>query len=240
MSQLVILAAGKGTRLGTNANGGPKCLMLIDEKHPYLWFQLNKLSSFTFSQKTVVGGYQIEKLKAFLNESEFNDVEILNNKDFHLGNIYSLLTAKQSISDGFTLFNADHYYSLENYKKIFSSPLSNITAYCDVDRELGGDDMKVKSNNGTLVSMSKELAGYDCGYVGVTSVPKDKLPVYWKACDAVIQKLGDQANVESVLNELVLAGGQINIADISGSWWTEIDSVEDLAMAKKVIREKDI
>jgi len=228
---LVILAAGKGVRLGYDK---PKSLSLIGTE-PYLHYQLKHIKEFNIERKILVGGYGIEFLQSFLSEYEHDDVEIHENKEFDKGNIFSVCCVKENIDRDFFLFNADHYYSKENYNKIFSLESSNITIFCDKDRNLTDDDMKVKSVDGQLIEMDKKIREFDCGYVGVTRVPKEKLNDYWLATERVIQDKGEMASVESILNELVKSGEEIKVRDISGSWWTEIDTPEDLIKAKEVI-----
>jgi choline kinase len=66
-------------------------------------------------------------------------------------------------------------------------------------------------------------------------VPKLADQRYWDAFDATAAKLGDKANVENVLDGLAAEGGEISVCDISGSWWTEIDTPEDLGKARQII-----
>ena len=94
--------------------------------------------------------------------------------------------------------------------------------------------MKVAVHEEHFSKMSKQLKQYAHGYVGVTYVPKNKQQLYWQACIEAERDLGDKANVEHVVNVLASQGEQIQICDISGSWWLEIDTPEDLEKAKKV------
>jgi len=238
--QIVILAAGMGTRLEWNEQNMPKSLVPIHDQKPYLWYQLNSLSRFSISNIVLVGGFGIDHLKKFLKDHSFSPVILLNNKDFKKGNLLSLLVAKDTLEEDFYIFNADHYYSLENYKKIFKDQNDKITIFCDRDRNLIDDDMKVDSNEGQLIKMDKKLPQFDLGYVGVTYIPKKSHDVYWKNCYEVGNNRGDQANVESVLNHLVPSGIDVKISDISGSWWTEIDSPDDLAKAREMIQRHEM
>jgi choline kinase len=66
-------------------------------------------------------------------------------------------------------------------------------------------------------------------------VPGAKIAVYRNACQQTEKQLGDNAHVEDALNFLAEQGEEIRVIDISGSWWVEIDTPEDLAKARKIL-----
>jgi choline kinase len=236
--QLVVLAAGKGVRLGDEAQSLPKSLVSIAEGVSYLSLQVKAFARFPFSQKLIVGGFAIDRLASFLAELKLSDWLLVNNQEFHKGNLYSLKAAMPLVKEDFFLFNADHFYSDENYLKILSHRSDHITIFCDTDRRLQDDDMKVLSQDDCLINMSKPLTDFDHGYVGITYVPASKRSAYDSAFSDTEREQGDSANVEMVLNRLAKLGEKVCLFDISGSWWTEIDTPEDLEKAKLVISAK--
>jgi choline kinase len=238
--QLVILAAGCGVRLGDEAQDKPKSLVLIRDR-AYLSYQLEAFRKFSFSQSLIVGGFGIEHLRNFLH-SEKSNLTLVENPEYQKGNLYSLAAARPLLTDDFFIFNADHYYSDATYAKIFATHSEHVTAFCDFDRKLHDDDMKVHTQEKIGVlgvkNMAKTLSVFECGYVGVTYVPRVQAENYWQAFEAVAKSLGDKANVEHVLQRLADDGAFLPIQDVSGSWWTEIDTVEDLQKARETIPAK--
>lgn len=241
---VVIMAAGKGSRLGNANQNLPKCLVEISKGVLYLDLELQALQKFSFQKRYIIGGFQISALENYFQNSHLKSSwEIIANPDFEKGNLYTLEKALPHLEDGFFLFNADHYYSDENYQKIFQvqDRSNTITAFVDFDRNLTDDDMKVKFHKEQVESpvlkvMSKQLQSYEAGYVGVTYVPKNQLALYKEYVNVCAQKSGDSANVEQVLNFIAEDHpGLVVCEDISGSWWTEIDTVEDLEKAKTTI-----
>lgn len=235
---IVILAAGKGVRLGKISQDMPKCLVEIEPGKPYLGLELAAMARYQHHRKIIVGGFAIDMLAEFLSKHpEGKNWNLVDNRDFNKGNLYSLAAARTAIGeDGFCLFNADHYYSSAHYETMLAGEKKTITAFCDRDRILVADDMKLVSSDHHLVCMAKDLTRYDAGYIGVTSVPKSCARDYWQAFDATANKLGNTANVEAVLNELANEKkGSVAVCDVSGSWWTEIDTEEDLERARKII-----
>lgn len=234
--QIVILAAGRGVRLGSPEK--PKCLVPIKNGLPYLELELRAMERFAGHAVIIVGGYGIECLKEFLDSRASSKIVLLENRQFEKGNLYSLLVARDILSDDFFVFNADHFYSPKNYQRMLSCRSEHPVIFCDRDRRLSDDDMKVRSQNGRLVIMQKSLSHFDCGYVGVTYVPRPAHGAYWQACEVVSRELGDAAFVEAVPNRLAAQDRTVVICDISGSWWTEIDTPADLKRAKKIILAK--
>jgi choline kinase len=222
----------------------PKCLIELAPQVPYLACQLAAFERFEFSRRLIVGGFGIGKLADYLASApQGRDWLLLNNAEFHKGNLYSLKAARPRLNGGFFIFNADHFYSPESYRKIFACvdpAAGDIMAFCDRDRLLAADDMKVAAASDRLRVMSKSLGTCDCGYVGVTYVPAGRLGEYWRAFDAVEQHFGDAANVELVLNQLAEAGPGVRLVDISGSWWSEIDTPEDLVRTRALLRAHGI
>jgi choline kinase len=85
-------------------------------------------------------------LQDFLKENGFNDYLLIKNPEYEKGNLYSLHAALPEVKGDFFVFNADHYYSFENYQKIFSADGGDhITVFCDQDRVLQPDDMKMET-----------------------------------------------------------------------------------------------
>lgn len=238
--QLILLAAGRGSRLGEFANDKPKSLVDIDGV-AYLELQRRAFEAFPFSQKIVVCGFGADHLRSFF--AARSGWTLVDNPEWERGNLYSLKAAWPFIRDDFYLFNADHYYSMRTYRRIFAHEADAITVFCDQDRNLIADDMKAKcapsgaiSDKTRLLAMSKALSDYDAGYVGVTRVPQSLLELYGHGVAAAETELGDKANVEHVIHTLAGDGADVRVADISGSWWTEIDTPEDLSRARETIR----
>ncbi len=236
---VVILAAGFGSRLAECHNGIPKSLVRVQDR-VYLDLQLQAFLKYDY-KIIVVGGFAFDVLEKHIHSLPHSQrITLVHNKEYQKGNLYTLLTAKNLIEGDFFLFNADHFYSDTTYEKILVTlPQVNDahlpTVCVDYDRSLTDDDMKVTLQEGKVCEMSKQMQNFEAGYVGVTYIPVAKQEEYWHMCDVTADKLGDKANVEHVINELARQNNTVACFDISGSWWTEIDTPEDLAKAQSTI-----
>lgn len=235
---IVLMAAGLGVRLGDKTKESPKTLLTVkgDEIASYI---LKGLGHFPQYSMVVITGFFTEKLSAFF-KSRNPKIECLYNKDYHDGNLKTLLCADEKLNNGFIVFNSDHVYSLEILKKIFRSR-TQITTFCDFDRPLFADDMKVVCKNETSAQFfSKTVEQNKGGYVGVTQVPPNKIALYKKVAVDCLKKHGPKINVEQVLNELINMGEPVDICDVSGSYWFEVDTAEDLKKAEDQIQKLSV
>jgi choline kinase len=106
---------------------------------------------------------------------------------------------------------------------------------CDFDRSLGNDDMKVKLTSDKRVkAISKQLTDFDCGYIGMTYVDSSREGLYREMISKVIDRFGEKAVVENILQILAETGEFAPyICDLSGFGWYEVDTEEDLMRAEK-------
>lgn len=246
--QIILLAAGRGLRLGNKTASFPKTLLPVAGK-PLLSHILAGISQIPQNSILIVGGFEYDRLTDYLL-SQPVETTLIRNFDYEKGSILSLLCAEKSINDDFCIMNADHVYPRPILEAVFRPAshlvashlvVNRITIVCDFDRPLGDDDMKIIRNpDGTLERMEKTLKLYEGGYIGITLVPKEKGAVYWKGARQVRKTSGDEVAVESVLNALAKEGEPIDIRDASGHVWFEVDMEGDLAVAEEKIGRMEI
>jgi choline kinase len=228
-AHVILLAAGMGTRLGELGGGLPKAL--FDAAGRSLLERSLEFAAQIGGQRIVVAGYRHELVAAHLAERG-HQVSLLENTQFRAGNLLTVVTALPHVTGDFLVMNIDHVYPAAVADRVRASFAGAITAFVDFDRPLGADDMKVElSGERQVRRISKQLASWDCGYVGMTYVPAGKLARYRDAVAAVRADVGDSASAEQVLQRLADDGEPVAIGDISGIGWYELDTPEDVARA---------
>jgi choline kinase len=233
--QAIILAAGTGSRLKHMTESIPKALVPVAGE-PLLAYTLAFARLAGCDEITVVVGAFRDKVLQFLSSVGLSEKNWVENPDYLIGNLYSLGAARKEIHTDFLLLNTDHIYDRAIAGKV-RSQCNDLVAFCDHDRKLGADDMKVALNrDGRLDSISKQLSSYDRGYVGMTFCPAKFLQTYFQAFDRVAEKYGDSAVVEMVLGDLADSGCPPAVGDISGVGWLEIDTPEEHAVAEGEIK----
>ncbi len=225
------MAAGMGMRLGGTTT---KALVEVEGK-PLCHYAFDFLKAVGAKKLIVIGGFCFDDLVKSV-EAYDGDILILENKDYKRGNLYTLEKALPHIDDSFLLCNSDHVYRRKIADKV-REQLSDIRAFCDFDRSLGDDDMKVWHNDLKLAHISKKLTDFNGGYVGLTYCSKEKLDIYKAIANDLLSKGEDNVVAEDVLRHLVANSHDVHIGDISGHGWLEIDFPEELDRAKKIIAE---
>ena len=230
----IILAAGTGSRLGSATT---KALIEINGKK-MIDYLMDFLNLELFEEIFVVGGFHFDDLREYLFSKENPKIKVLENTEYLKGNIYTMLRALSEFeNDSFLLTNADHIYPRIMFDKMEKSfQHTAITAMCDFDRNLGIDDMKVSINDGTncIEAIDKKLEHYNCGYIGMTFVHKDCFGTYKKAAFDTVDRVGENAVVENILQTLANDPETApHIYDLSDFGWYEVDNVMDKAHAEK-------
>ncbi len=229
--QVVLLAAGLGSRLGSLTREMPKALIVVGGQ-PLLAHALSFASRLRPSGIVVVGGFCFPQVKAALARLGGElPVYLVENQSYRDGNLVSLLAAKPFIRESFLVMNVDHIYR-PAIAQVVAPEVDRVTAFIDTDRKLGDDDMKVERGaDGRVVAIAKTLGKFDCGYVGMTRVPSAQRGRYWQEAERALAEEGRAIHVERILARLALTPDAPACRDISGHGWLEVDTPAERAAA---------
>jgi len=231
---VVLLAAGLGSRLGALTRDLPKALIPVGAK-PLLFHALAFAHRLQPSRIVVVGGFAFPLVRdALATFRPFvpTPIELVENTNFRDGNLLSLLAAKPRLTEGFLVMNVDHIYR-PGIASVVAPPADAVTAFIDTDRKLGADDMKVeRRSDGKIAAISKTLEKFDCGYVGMTRVPSALVTRYFEEADRALVDEGRAIHVERILARLAKTALAPACRDISGHGWLEVDTPDERAAAE--------
>ena len=111
MTDCIILAGGKSTRMGTNK-------LLLDYKgHPLLWHTIKSVSPFVSRIIVVTGKYDQDIREALKDEK----VTFVYNKDYEFGMFSSVLTGVKETKEDFLVLPGDcPFIKPETFKKVLN------------------------------------------------------------------------------------------------------------------------
>jgi choline kinase len=229
----VVLAAGRGTRLGEDTVITPKPLIRIDDR-VCIDFALSALLQVA-GEVIVVTGHMADRVEAHLAERwSGQPVRTVRNPDLEAGNLTSLRAARLLLGDApFIVTNADHLFPDTMYQHHFPAGVG-IRIAGERNRTIQADEMKVVVVGGTLAAISKTLEGFEGAYIGTTRVSAEAVADYWEAFDRVEAEADlASSSVEMVLGKLATDPRTApRVEWIEGLVWYEVDTPEDLALAR--------
>lgn len=230
----IVLTAGIGSRLKEETRDRPKGLLEVGG-HPLLHHNIRFLRAAGAHRIVVVAGFFAEKVRAYLAAHE-PKVVVAENPEYLKGNLLSVVEGLRQTPGSFLLSNADHLYR-PGVAEAVRRQSHGITAFCDFDRTLGDDDMKVLLDEERRVTrISKTLTEWTGGYVGLTYCDLRARDAYNDALSAVRNSVGESAVAEHVLQELATRGKLVETGDISGYGWNEIDVLSELKAARRLFK----
>jgi len=224
----VILAAGKGSRLGAAADGLPKCLLQVGGR-AIVRRHLDVLAEAGVSPVLLVVGYAADLVR----ESVGQAAEYVLNPRYEVTNsLASFVLAKDWVKGPVVLLNSDILFDPEVLDELLKSGEDSL-AY---DSSSGGalEHMKVEVRDGKVVDLSKDLpreraAGENVGMLYLSEKSA-------RAALARGEELLAAGRTKAFLAEAVravLAEHPLKAVDVKGSPWTEIDTPSDLDHARR-------
>ncbi len=241
--QVVLLAAGLGSRLGSLTTQLPKALIPVGGI-PLVIHALRFAARLGPTRVVVVGGFQhdllvteIESRRKGAGPEAALPLQIVENTHYRDGNLVSLMAARSYLDDDFLILNVDHIFRPAIATIVAPEP-TWVTAHIDTDRSLGDDDMKVqRDSGGRVLHIAKTLTAFDCGYVGMTRVPRAAQSAYWVEAEAAQAAEGRAIHVERILARLAQGPRPPECRDISGHGWLEVDTPDERGRAEEALLE---
>jgi choline kinase len=162
-AQTLILAAGLGSRLKDLTTATPKALIAVAGR-PLVDYALAFARAAAGPRRGVVGGFCHADVAARVARVA-PDAVIRDNGDFRRGNLLTLRAGLPALAPGagMLLMNTDHVYrpTIAAVVADAIARATEVTAFCDFDRPLGADDMKVALDDERRVrAMSKTLSAW--------------------------------------------------------------------------------
>ncbi len=218
----VILAGGEGNRLRPYTQEAPKALIKVAGRE-LLYRIIKQLQEEGVENFVIVINQRFkEKVENFLKENNFT-AKVIPNPHPEKENGYSLYLAKDEVKGRFAVVMSDHVYEKEFIKKALKGEgliVDKVGLY--IDRE---EATKVRCKDGKIEDIGKDLREYD-GFDTGFFILNDEI---FKKAEELINK-----SDKLTMSELAKHAG-IPCTDVSGYFWMDIDTPEDIEKARKLI-----
>lgn len=236
----VILAAGKGSRLGKHTKDTPKSLLPLDTSGKTLLdYNINILSRYKLDKIYIITGFNSAKIENHVREHQ--NIEIIYNPFWDCCNVLgSLYMALDSIQDDFLFLHADTLAVPEIWEGLIETSGDFVLPF--ERKKCGEEEMKVVVNNGKLVEISKLIdpENADGEFLGIAKFSKATVP-YFKNTAAKLFKAGSLNHyMESVIHAVINDNTSFSVIphDIKDKAFVEVDFEEDYQRAKILFGNK--
>jgi choline kinase len=233
----LIMAAGRGSRLGSHTDERPKSLIDLGGISP-LELQLDLLAARGVDRVVLVTGYRRGEVEAaaIARAAGRVRVEPVWNPFWPVTNVVgSAWMARDRLTGPFVYLHADTVFDPTILDDLLAAPGD---AVLPVDfRACEPEQMKAQVVDEHIVHLSKELRDEDTAgeFIGIGVFREAAVPLVRAALDAVLEAGGLTGYFEAALNVAIEAGLVVRPLPTAGRPWTEIDFPEDLELARTIL-----
>jgi choline kinase len=238
----IILAAGRGLRLQqADDRQLPKCLlqfggMSLLERH------LRLLKQAGVQDVVLALGYRHERVEAELDRLNWLPrPQIVLNPRFELGSVLTVHSAADALTRGgdVLLMDADVLYDQRIATALVAGEGPANRVLIDRDFEAGDEPVKLCISAGVPIELRKKLEaelkydtiGESVGFFRFDQAGARRLAVL---VGGYIERDRGEMPHEEAVRDLILEGSQrIEVTDVTGAPWIEIDYADDVARAAR-------
>jgi choline kinase len=240
----IILAAGRGLRLQQPEDQRlPKCLLRFDgmsllERH------LRMLKAAGIEDVVLALGFRSELIEAELDRLNWRPrPEVVLNPRFDLGSVLTVHTVAGAMTRGGSvlLMDADVLYDERIMGALVAGPRPVNRLLIDRDFESGDEPVKLCVRDGVPVELRKQLAanlefdtiGESVGFFRFDEAGARRLAALVEGY--VTRDLSHMPHEEAVRDLLLERSQVVEVADVTGAPWIEIDFTGDVARASQEV-----
>lgn len=230
--QAIIMAAGRGSRLGNLTDDIPKAFLEV-RGNRLIDYNLALLHEHGIEDIKIVTGYKAE-LYETLAEKNAALTCIFNPFYEHCNVLGSFYMAQEKLADVDTIYlHADTLCDPEIFREMVqgSGDIVMPVDFKDCDNEA----MKVTTKAGQVVKISKEISAAESEgeFIGMAKLSKKVMPAIKKASQKLMRKGCLKSYFEGAIQEVIDQGGcSVPSLPTNNRFWGEVDFEEDYNYVK--------
>lgn len=235
--QAIIMAAGKGSRMGNMTEDKPKSFLEI-RGIKLLEYNIAMIHSYGIKDILIVTGYQNEKLESFAQQIE--GVRCVYNPFYEMVNVAgSFFMAQEYLFEDTVFMHADTLCAPEIFEEMITTEADMVlpVEFRTCDEEA----MKVRTKNGKLVEISKQIpcSEGEGEFIGIAKIGKQILPDIKLAIKKLMREKQFHAYFEGAIQELIHIGDyELKTISVGDRFWGEVDFLEDYERVSVNISDK--
>lgn len=236
--KVIILAAGRGTRISKLIGDIPKCTVDVCGK-PLIVRTLEIFNANKIHDVSIVLGYKHKVIEDVVKD--YNLKQYLN-PFYHVTNsIASLWFALQEFDgkEDILICNGDVFFTQKIIDNIFEEK-RDLVMLSDRSKVDTGDYF-FKTKGGVIVNYGKELTreNRDCEYVGIAKISKENVAKFKERLTEMIDRQESDKWWENVLYSMAKER-DIYVRDVDGAFWAEVDYIEDYAKILEYVKNNEL
>jgi len=231
----IILAAGDGDRLGSLTAICPKVLLPVNGEEQLIRYPIEALAAAGVSDIAIVIGYLGDSIIEALGNGDGFGVRLqyIYNFDYLGGNAVSVYKAREwAQGEPVVLCMGDHLIDGEIVKRLLGRQSFNETLCIDYapasHHELAEATKVTVDSTGCIKNIGKDLVYWDALDTGVFLLTEK----FFQALHELVQRCGTDVEISGVIRFLVSRGHHFDTCDVSGCFWADIDTEEDLDLVR--------
>lgn len=232
--QAIILAAGRGSRLGTLTEEIPKAFLEV-QGCKLIEYNIALLHSFNIQDITVVTGYHCELFEKLTEQ--IKGIHCVFNPFYEMTNVLgSFYVGQNRLTEDFVYLHADTLCSPKIFKEMMQT---NGDIILPVD--FGSCDeeaMKVKTEDGRVTEINKTMscAEAEGEFIGIAKISGNVISDLKKASKQLMKEKAFNSYFEAAIQRLAdMKKYGIKTIPTNGMFWGEVDFLQDYEKVKREI-----
>ena len=231
----VVLAAGRGSRMGTLTDEQPKCLLEVRPGYTILGLMLDRLLECPGIHRVlVVAGYRADLVEAAIEARGDDRVQMSFNPFFEVSNnLHSLWLVRDELREGGLIINGDDVFHPELLPQVVAAE-GDIAVTLNRKDSYDDDDMKVRLEGPRLSRIGKDipLAEAEGEAIGVIRLSPQGSSWLRQNMDALVRENELNCFYLRAIQRMIDEGHPVLFKDITPLPWAEVDDAKDLELLR--------